>query len=254
MLTQLGGASIRLVQADRGTASLRNNVAHHVGDDFQLVKERRQLLASEFERPILWMNQTHSHVIGLVVMTADGHPTLNLDTHTSTLNLSDPMDTIEADGVIIDARGWQDAPGIAVMTADCLPIVLSTAGGTIVAAVHAGRKGLFDGIITRAVTLMRRLAPSRDIEAYIAPAICGDCYEVPAQMRDECAVERPESASRTSWGTPALDLPRAAQAELRALGCTRIEIDPRCTLEDPTLHSYRRDRECGRNATIIFPA
>lgn len=133
MLTQLGGASIRLVQAGRGTASLRNNVAHHVGDDFQLVKERRQLLASEFERPILWMNQTHSHVIGLVVMT-DGHPTLNLDAHASTLNLSDPMDTIEADGVIIDARGWQDAPGIAVMTADCLPIVFSTADGMIVAA------------------------------------------------------------------------------------------------------------------------
>ena len=91
------------------------------------------------------------------------------------------------------------------------------------------------------------------IKALIGPAICGRCYEVPADMADESEILMPGIRSVTSWDTPALDLPRAAAAALGARG-VRVDIDERCTLEDADLFSYRADSSCGRQALIIVPA
>ncbi|MFC2570732.1 MAG: polyphenol oxidase family protein, partial [Schaalia sp.] len=160
--------------------------------------------------------------------------------------------TVDADGIIVDARGWQGAPALAVQTADCLPVVFSAASGQIVAAVHAGRRGLLGGILDKTVDRIRSL-DGGPIDALIGPAICGRCYEVPADMADESEELMPGIRSVTSWDTPALDLPRAAASTLGARG-VRVEIDERCTLEDADLFSYRADSSCGRQALIIVPA
>ena len=130
--------------------------------------------------------------------------------------------------------------------------VFSAASGQIVAAVHAGRRGFLGGILARAVERIRSLADG-PIDALIGPAICGSCYEVPAQMVRDSEAVMPGIGAVTLWGTPSLDLPRAAAALLADAG-VHVEIDPRCTLEDGGLFSYRADPACGRQALIIVPA
>lgn len=246
------GAQIHFVEAGVGTDPLRRNIAHHVGDDPKRVKERRLALSRECARPILWMNQTHSTKLARVFLDATG-PLCEVGGQTCPIDIDNPLGLIDADGVLVDARQWPQAPGIAVMTADCLPVVLSADNGQIVAAIHAGRRGLLDGILFRALERFNDLHACA-LHAMIGPTICGRCYEVPESMRARSVRVCPELMSTSSWGTPALDLVAGAIAQLRQGGCDDIELDGRCTREDHHLHSYRRTPSCGRNATVIVPA
>ena len=245
------GAPAHLPEVDPGTGALCGNVGLHVGDDPSLVRERRRSLARRLGRDVVWMDQTHSIRVDLLRMR--GGELVNADTDAL---LGRPArgewGPVDADGVVIDARGCQGAPALAVQTADCLPVVLSASSGQVVAAVHAGRRGLLGGILARAVERMHSIVDG-PVDALIGPAICGRCYEVPADMADESEDLMPGIRALTSWGTPALDLPHAAASSLRAVG-VRVEIDERCTLEEPSLFSYRRDSSCGRQALIIVPA
>ena len=245
------GARIHLTEVDPGTGALCGNVGLHVGDDPSLVRERRQSLAQRLGRDVVWMDQTHSTRVELLRVCGD--ELVNVDSE-ATLEHPAPGEwgPVDADGVVIDARGCQGAPALAVQTADCLPVVFSAASGQIVAAVHAGRRGFLGGILARAVERIRSLADG-PIDALIGPAICGSCYEVPAGMAEESEALMPGIRTLTSWGTSALDLPHAAASSLEALGVD-VDIDARCTREDPSLFSYRRDSSCGRQALIIVPA
>jgi copper oxidase (laccase) domain-containing protein len=89
------------------------------------------------------------------------------------------------------------------------------------------------------------------IRAWLGPSICGACYEVPAALRDEVSALVPETRSTTTWGTPALDLPAGARAQLAASG-VGVEYAGACTLETETLYSYRRDRNTGRFAGLVW--
>ena len=245
------GARVHLTEVDPGTGALCGNVGLHVGDDPTLVRERRRLLSQRLGRDVVWMDQTHSTRVGLLRMC--GAELIDVDTE-ATLEHPAPGEwgPVDADGIVIDARGCQGAPALAVQTADCLPVVLSAASGQIVAAVHAGRRGLLGGILARAVERIRSLTDG-PIDALIGPAICGSCYEVPAGMAEESDALMPGIRTLTSWGTPALDLPRAAASSLEGLEVD-VDIDERCTREDSSLFSYRRDSSCGRQALIIVPA
>ena len=245
------GARVHLTEVDPGTGALCGNVGMHVGDDPSLVRERRQSLAQRLGRDVVWMDQTHATRVELLRVCGD--ELVNVDSE-ATLEHPAPGEwgPVDADGVVIDARGCQGAPALAVQTADCLPVVFSAASGQIVAAVHAGRRGFLGGILARAVERIRSLADG-PIDALIGPAICGSCYEVPAGMAEESEALMPGIRTLTSWGTSALDLPHAAASSLEALGVD-VDIDARCTREDPSLFSYRRDSSCGRQALIIVPA
>jgi YfiH family protein len=141
---------------------------------------------------------------------------------------------------------------LAVMVADCIPVLLAgeSADGPVLAAVHAGRPGIASGVLPAAVRSMESLGASR-IRAWMGPSICGSCYEVPADLRDEVSALVPETRSTTSWGTPALDLPAGARAQLETSGVA-LEYAGPCTLETETLYSYRRDHNTGRFAGLVW--
>lgn len=146
--------------------------------------------------------------------------------------------------------------GLMVRVADCVPIVLADPAAGILGAVHAGRKGVALNVVGRAVERMAALGAT-DLRAWIGPHVCGRCYEVPEEMRAEVAAVVPGAHAETSWGTPSLDLGAGVEAQLTAAGVPAAYVKrvDRCTFEDETLHSYRRDGErAGRLAALVWVA
>ncbi|MGB9225755.1 laccase domain-containing protein, partial [Mycobacterium sp.] len=120
-------------------------------------------------------------------------------------------------------------------------------------AVHAGRVGAQRGVVARAVEAMLKLgAQAGDISALLGPAVSGANYEVPAAMADEVEAALPGSRTTTSAGTPGLDLRAGIACQLRDLGVASIDVDPRCTVADPTLFSHRRSAPTGRLASLVW--
>ncbi|WP_278314903.1 peptidoglycan editing factor PgeF [Lolliginicoccus levis] len=209
------------------------NLGVHVGDAPELVIENRRrlslLLGVEPSR-IVWMDQVHGTHVEVVREPVNGA-------------------LPGTDAVVTDVPGL----ALAVLTADCVPILLADHAAGIIAAAHAGRKGAEDGIARETVAAMVELgATAGAIEAYLGPGACGRCYEVPGAMRAEVSARLPGSASETRWGTPSLDLPNGLHQQLAALGIGRIRRDPRCTIECEDLFSHRRGAPAGRLASVIW--
>lgn len=185
-----------------------------------------------------------------------------LDDFAPDAELCDLVQVHGADVVVVDAESPVSRPRadalvtrqsgvvLLVRAADCVPVLLVDADAGVVGAAHCGRPGLVAGVVPRAAEAMRGLGADR-IVAWLGPAVCGACYEVPAAMQDEVASAVPASRSTTSWGTPALDLAAGVRAQLEALGVA-VEDVGRCTRESADLHSYRRDGEAaGRHAGLV---
>jgi polyphenol oxidase len=152
----------------------------------------------------------------------------------------------DADGVVT-AR-----PDVVLMVraADCVPVLLADPVAGVVGAAHSGRPGLAAGVVPATVAAMRELGATA-ITAWIGPHVCGGCYEVPAEMRDEVGALAPAAVATTTWGTPALDLGAGVRAQLDELGATVVDVS-RCTRESDDLFSYRRDgTRAGRLAGLI---
>jgi YfiH family protein len=148
-----------------------------------------------------------------------------------------------------------DRPGLAlaVLVADCAPVLMTDPAAGVIGAAHSGRAGTAAGVVPALVAAMvaRGGRPSRMV-ALIGPAACGRCYEVPAKLRDEVARVLPETWSTTRQGTPALDLRAGIAAQLTAAGVADVRHDARCTIETPELFSYRRDGRTGRFAGYVW--
>lgn len=208
------------------------NLAAHVGDAASSVAEnRRRLQAVTGCRHIQWLEQVH----GCAVFRAGGAPTLVPP---------------RADAVWTRERGL----GIAVLTADCLPVVIADRSGTLIAVAHAGWRGLVGGVIT--ATLADLPVAASDCVAWLGPAIGPDAYEVGddvAQAVDslgECArgVLRPGKAPGKYW----LDLFLLGRRQLLAAGVAEIYGEEVCTVGNPLLYSYRRDGLTGRMASLAW--
>jgi YfiH family protein len=206
------------------------NLGGHVGDDPAAVEENRRRLATSvgLERDrLLFMNQCH----GKEVLVADGP--------------WPPQGPPPADGVVTAERGL----GLAVLVADCTPVLLSDPDAGVVAAVHAGRPGMVSGVVGVAVERMRELG-ARDIAAVVGPSVCGRCYEVPEDLRAAAAAVAPESSAVSWTGTPAIDVAAGVVAQLRAADVA-VHWLPGCAREDHDLYSYRRDGRTGRFAGVV---
>lgn len=209
------------------------NLGDHVGDDPSAVAANRARLAAAIGLPderVVWMNQVHGDRIEVV---------------------DEPRHTAfdDTDGLVTASPGL----ALAVMTADCVPVLLADARAGVAAAVHAGRVGAQRGIVRRAVESMLELgARAEDISVLLGPAVSGRNYEVPKAMADEVEAALPGSRTTTSAGTPGLDLRAGIACQLRTLGVTSIEIDQRCTVADPMLFSHRRSAPTGRLASLVW--
>jgi polyphenol oxidase len=139
---------------------------------------------------------------------------------------------------------------LCVRAADCLPVLLADRVNGVIGAAHSGRKGLYVGVVPATVEAMRQLGAER-ITAVLGPYACGNCYEVPEEMRAEVAERVPASYAETSWGTPSIDVAAGVTAQLAELDCTVINATS-CTIESENLYSYRREGPVsGRLAGLI---
>lgn len=235
--TTLSGAHFAFTDRWGGVSAVpydQLNLGGAVGDDSAAVLANRELAAKSLDLDpgrVVWMNQVH----GREVAVAEGPWT--------------GEDIPAVDAVVTVRRGL----ALAVLTADCVPLLLADPAAGVVAAAHAGRPGLVAGIVPAAVEAMITLGarPER-ITALSGPAVCGRCYEVPAAMRDEVAAAVPAAGCETSWSTPAVDVVAGVHAQLADLGVTDRRRSEVCTLESPDHYSYRRDRTTGRLAGYVW--
>ncbi|MFF2776286.1 peptidoglycan editing factor PgeF [Streptomyces sp. NPDC058052] len=211
------------------------NLGGAVGDDPEAVRANRARAAAGLGLDpglVVWMNQVHGAGVAVVDGPWDG---------------GDAVPAVDA--IVTTRRGL----GLAVLTADCVPVLLADPVAGVVAAAHAGRPGMIAGVVPAAVAAMteRGAEPGR-IAVRTGPAVCGRCYEVPEAMRAEVAAVEPDAHAETSWGTPAVDVAAGVRAQLARLGVTDVEDTGVCTLESPDHYSYRRDRTTGRLAGYVW--
>jgi YfiH family protein len=211
----------------------RRNLGAGTGDDPAVVRHNRAKTAADLgvdPDRVVFMRQIHSAEVGYVTEPfGDQAPGL--------------------DAVCTDRPGL----ALAVLVADCAPVLLADPAAGVIGAAHAGRAGTAAGVVPTLVAALvaRGARPSRMV-ALIGPAACGRCYEVPAPLRDEVAAVLPETWSTTRRGTPALDLRAGIAAQLTGAGVADVRHDARCTIETPELYSYRRDGRTGRFAGYVW--
>ncbi|MBT8132742.1 MAG: peptidoglycan editing factor PgeF [Gammaproteobacteria bacterium] len=206
------------------------NLGDHVGDDPLLVHRNREALGRALQWPSspTWLQQCHSRNI----------------------IRSDASDS----STIADAA-WTPSVGsvCVVMTADCLPLLLSSKDGKKVAAVHVGWRGLAAGIIEVAIAQM---GSGGELMAWLGPAIGAEDYEIDAQVRSKMLQADPDATSAfvdTRAGHWNMDLYELARRRLRQSGVRDIFGGHFCTYSDPEqFFSYRRDGVCGRMASLIW--
>ncbi|MER5434764.1 peptidoglycan editing factor PgeF [Streptomyces sp. NPDC002588] len=210
------------------------NLGGAVGDDTEAVRTNRELAAKSLgldPADVVWMNQVHGADVAVVDGPWGDRP------------------VPEVDAIVTTRRGL----ALAVLTADCTPVLLADPVAGVAAAAHAGRPGMALGVVPAAVRAMVELGaePSR-IVARTGPAVCGRCYEVPEEMRAEVAAVESAAYAETSWGTPAVDVTAGVHAQLDRLGVCDRDQSPVCTRESDDHFSYRRDRATGRLAGYVW--
>jgi YfiH family protein len=209
------------------------NLGDHVGDDPAAVAANRARLASAIGLPadhVVWMNQVHSAHVEFVDSPRD-----------QALDATDALVT------------RTPRLALAVVTADCVPVLLADARAGVIGAAHAGRVGAANGVVLRTLEeMITQGAHVQDVSVLLGPSVSGPNYEVPEEMAAEVEARLPGSRTPTSRGTPGLDLKAGIARQLRDAGVTAIDIEPRCTAADPALFSHRRDNPTGRLASLVW--
>jgi YfiH family protein len=235
--TTLDGAHFAFTDRWGGVSAVPHdslNLGGAVGDDPAAVRANRVLAAEALGRDpgrVVWMNQVHGRDVAVVDAPWGEDPVPAVDA----------LVTIRPDVTL------------AVLTADCVPVLLADPRAGVAAAAHAGRPGLVAAVVPAAVEEMAAQGadPSRII-ALLGPSVCGKCYEVPAALRDEVAAVVPEAYAETSWGTPAVDVSAGVRAQLARCGVRVMKAPAVCTRESADHFSYRRERTTGRLGGYVW--
>lgn len=207
----------------------KNNLALHVGDKEEHVHANRSALVSTLQLPTnpIWLEQTHSNLC--VVVEEDTNRCADAAV---TRRINSPL---------------------AIMTADCLPIVLCDRNGSEIAAIHAGWRGLANGIIEN--TLAKMVNRSDLLLAWIGPAICQACYEVGDEMYQTYVSRYPftKTTFRKNGTHRYANLPKMAELIFQAQGVSAVFQSAACSFElKNKFYSYRREAQTGRMATLIW--
>lgn len=206
------------------------NLADHVGDEPARVAANRRLLRAHLPGEPMWLEQVHGAEV--VAGEPEGTPP-------------------RADAAFSRTTGSV----CAVLTADCLPVLLCDRAGSVVAAAHAGWRGLAAGVLENAVRAMS-VAPG-NLLAWLGPAIGPDAFEVGEEVRETFVRAQPDARSafvaggrRGKWMA---DLYRLARLRLAASGVSAVYGGGLCTYSDvDRFFSYRRDGRTGRQASLIW--
>ena len=206
-----------------------NNLGLHVGDNPDDVQKNRQDLISNLALPSspVWLEQTHSN--RCIIVDEDNN------------RQADAAITRRSDQVL------------AIMTADCLPIVVCNQQGNEIAAIHAGWKGLVNGVIEN--TLEKMTSKPHELMAWVGPCICPSCYEVGDDVFDACLSKHDFAADafqkhQQKW---LANLPLLAELILQKSSVSAVFHAHACTFErKKDFYSYRREPQTGRMATLIW--
>ncbi|MGI4814771.1 MAG: peptidoglycan editing factor PgeF [Janthinobacterium lividum] len=228
------------------------NLGTHTGDVPDDVSRNRQRIAALVGAPIAWLSQVHgTTVVNAGDVLREARP-----------GASPP----QADACVSDQPGEV----CAILTADCLPILLCDARGRAVGAAHAGWRGLVDGVIEQTAQAVMELAGTGTrLAAYLGPAIGATAFEVGAEVREaylDAALPAERDATSRAFqpisferaaplhgGTKYLgDLLALATLRLARVGCSDIDAAACCTVTDRRFYSYRRDGVTGRMASFIW--
>ena len=214
------------------------NLAQHVGDDSQTVEKNRRQLSSALHLPNepFWLNQVHQ------ATALNSSTQQNGQERRTTVPSADASFSLQANHVC------------AVMTADCLPVLLCNSQGDKVSAIHAGWRGLAEGVIENSVAALSE-RPGR-LMAWLGPAIGPQAFEVGEEVRD-IFVEKFALAEaafiQNKPGHYLADIYQLARLVLSSVGVKAIYGGEYCTFNDANhFYSYRRDGTTGRQASLIW--
>jgi polyphenol oxidase len=212
------------------------NLALHVNDDATRVQQHRMQLLQDFKiygvNKLTWMNQTHSTIC-------------------HTINDQMPFDALMGDGLVTQ----QKRHALMMMTADCLPVVLVNADGSEIANLHAGWRGLANGIIENTIAEMK----TQPAYAWLGAAISQDCFEIGAEVKDAFCTKYPVLENTFKAGEKAAkyyaDLYAIATYILQQQGVPTVLGGDQCSFQQADeYYSYRREAKTGRMATFVFMA
>ncbi|HXE40620.1 MAG TPA: peptidoglycan editing factor PgeF [Azonexus sp.] len=205
------------------------NLGDHVGDDPARVAANRATLRAVLPAEPLWLTQVH----GIAVVDA---------------GTASPAREADA------AFARQPGKVCAVMTADCLPVLFCDRAGTVVAAAHAGWRGLLGGVLE--ATLGRMGVPAGEVLAWLGPAIGPVAFEVGDEVRAAFVAGDPEAARAFvphGAGKWLADIYCLARKRLQVAGVGSVSAGDWCTVSDAgRFFSYRRDGVTGRQASLIW--
>ncbi len=236
-LTTLRTGGVSLSPYDDGQGAGGFNLATHVGDRIGHVRENRRLLAQYLPGEPLWLNQVHG---------------------TNVIDFDEPATD---DGKMAADACFTTKPGVicAVQTADCLPVLLCDATTKVVAAAHAGWRGLVQGVVENTLAKMQdRGAKPENVMAWLGPAIGPEQFEVGDEVKDLFVAHDASAcsaflASKHRPGKFLADIYRLAELRLLRAGVGRIARENCCTVSQPEqFYSYRRDGVTGRMASLIW--
>ncbi|MDO4904833.1 MAG: peptidoglycan editing factor PgeF [Lautropia sp.] len=216
------------------------NLGSNCGDDPGHVAQNRQRIADFIGQPVSWLAQVHGRQV--FDLDVQEHP------------LRSVQAAAEADAQVCSRPGI----ALAVLVADCLPVLLADRQGRVIGAAHAGWRGLAGGVLEATVQRMCSHADVDDLVAWLGPCIGPAAFEVGDDVLD--AFLASDAGARTAFRPGAepgkwwADLPLLARRRLSASGVGRIIDSHACTCSDPTrFYSYRRDHgACGRMAGLIW--
>ncbi|WP_018652246.1 peptidoglycan editing factor PgeF [Actinobacillus capsulatus] len=209
------------------------NLGDHVGDNPKDVQQNRQLLVEQFGLPHFPLFLTQTHSTRVIRLPYDG-------------------DNLEADAVYTN----QPNQVCLVITADCLPVLFCSKDGKEVAAAHAGWRGLCDGVLEN--TVVEFSCSPTEICAWLGPAIGSTKFQVGKEVMEQFCAFDPQAeqafvADPTVRGKFLGNLYQIAQQRLNKFGITEISGGEHCTVtEQERFFSYRRDKQTGRMASIIW--
>lgn len=205
------------------------NLGTHVGDAPEAVQENRARLRALLPNEPFWLEQVHGCSVADAACGAG---------------------TVTADASV----AAQPGVACAVLTADCLPVLFCDRGAQVVAAAHAGWRGLAAGVLE--ATVARMGVPPSEVIAWLGPAIGPQAFEVGGEVREAFVARDAAAAEAFRPGQLAgkwlADLYRLARLRLASAGVGEVFGGGLCTYSDPRFYSYRRASVTGRFASLVW--